>query len=585
MKRKLKIEKLFFCIIYLVFLISPALAQLQLDKQNSGFINSIDEQVFLFTDRDFYLSGEEVWFTAFAVFNNTSEDYDLSKVIYLELFDLSKKKFYTGKFEINGGNASGSFQIPEEIATGTYYIRVYTQYQRNYSPATFATKQITIVNPEYTISEQETSTIIEIKERKDLKPSPSDQGNEIVIKFQADKTIYGRREPVELNLQWSSETTQDLDNVCVSVIRKGTMRQAIKNNASTTEKVNSLELGAVNLFWIPETRGVSISGIVSELRSSEPLADIPVYLSVLGDQPQMHIAQTRANGSFIFSLGYISGSQEIFIGVEPDGEREVQLLVNNDFSNDFTHLQSMPHQIGSSYKALIEEMLVNHQAKRIFTPVETHYINHTQAGIEIFGNPDVSVYLTDYIDLPNLETVFFEVVHSAMVRDKDGERKLYVVNPETNKVFSNRLLLLDHVPVFNFEAILNIPPAKIENIDVINHTHYLGDNVLKSVVMMNTYAGDFAGYFFPEGSIFLEYQTITPSHVFHSPVYETQSKKDSRLPDFRTTLYWNPKISLSGNEVSVKFYTSDNSGEYDVIVRGVTKSGEVCFGQTSIEIK
>jgi hypothetical protein len=271
--------------------------------------------------------------------------------------------------------------------------------------------------------------------------------------------------------------------------------------------------------------------------------------------------------------------------VEQENNEEIELLVNNDFCGEFPALQEIPLTIDSSYRTLLEEMLVNQQSQTIFSKEKEAPADTAIYGFDIFGSPDVSIYLTDYIDLPNLETVFFELVHSTMIKDKQDERTLYVVNPETNKVFSNQLLLLDHVPVFNFEAILDIPPEKIKNIDVINSTHYLGDNTLKSVVMMNTYAGDFAGYFFPEGSIFLEYQAITPGKEFCSPVYETQIEKESRLPDFRTTLYWNPGISISGGEATISFYTSDNTGKYDVVVRGVTKSGEGCFGISFITIE
>ncbi len=306
---------------------------------------------------------------------------------------------------------------------------------------------------------------------------------------------------------------------------------------------------------------------------------------MLGSDPQFQIAQTKANGAFIFSLGYLNGEHEIIIGVKQEEHEEIQLLVNNDFSYEFAPLRSIPLAIDSTYKTLLEEMLVNHQSQTIFSQEVKTTLAPTVVGFDIFGKTDVSVYLSDNIDLADLETVFFELVHTATIKNKDGRKTLSVLNPETFRVLSNHLFLLDHVPVFNFEALLSIPPAKVKNIDVINRTHYLGDNTLKSMVMMNTYDGDFAGYVFLEESIFVEYQTITPQRIFVAPRYLSQSEKESRMLDFRATLYWNPKISISNDDTTLGFFTSDNTDVYDIIVRGITKSAESCFGESSIIIE
>jgi len=139
--------------------------------------------------------------------------------------------------------------------------------------------------------------------------------------------------------------------------------------------------------------------------------------------------------------------------------------------------------------------------------------------------------------------------------------------------------------VFDVEAVLSIPPIKIEKIDVINKTHYLGDNILRSIIMMNTKAGDFAGYPFSDGSNFFEFQTLTPHRKFQRPNYETTLEKNRRIADFSTTLFWQPALSISQGDTTLRFYTSDNVGVYDVFIRGVNESGEQCFGKGSITIE
>jgi len=64
---------------------------------------------------------------------------------------------------------------------------------------------------------------------------------------------------------------------------------------------------------------------------------------------------------------------------------------------------------------------------------------------------------------------------------------------------------------------------------------------------------------------------------FYVPKYEVDSVRNSELPDLRTTIYWNPKLTADGNGmVHVKFYTADKTNNYSVILEGLTDSGEIC---------
>ena len=73
---------------------------------------------------------------------------------------------------------------------------------------------------------------------------------------------------------------------------------------------------------------------------------------------------------------------------------------------------------------------------------------------------------------------------------------------------------------------------------------------------------------------------------FYSPKYETDEQKQNANPDLRTTIYWNPSIILKQNKVSpLSFYTADSPGTYNVIVEGVTNTGEPIHYQTKLTVK
>jgi hypothetical protein len=572
-------KTILYIAIYL-FANSFSIAQISVDSKNLRFVENLSEQMHFFTDRDLYLSGEKVWFTAYVAINNTYEDQELSKVAYIECFDFGKKKIYKGKFEIKNSIATGSFQVPQETLSGNYFIRAYTQYQRNFSPETFSTKMIRIINPEFPLPKQQ--GIIDTIKPGIGEPDITGQGytDEIKIEMETNKASYGNRERVELKIQ---APEMQMAGLCVSVIRQGALRQPKENFIPVSNKLT--RKGSKDIFWVPETRGVNISGVVSEKNSPQAPKNIDVYLTVMGDNPQFHITQTKENGEFIFSLGHITKTNEIFIGVEPHEGKDFKLFVNKDFSNDFAILQQNPFSIDTSDQGLIEEMLVNYQSQNIFTLPEMEAPNPARSDNRVFNQPDISVQLSDFIDLKDMETVFFELVPTVFIRNKNGGKSIHVSNPATEWVFENELLLLDYVPIFDLDAILDIPPERIDQINAINNTWYLGDNTLRNVVMINSKGRDFAGYDFPNGSIFIDYQTLSPETNFKSPSYENQNGQNTPIPDFRTLLYWNPEMKIAKGDTTLIFYTSDNTGEYDIIIRGITKNGETCFGKESIHIQ
>lgn len=64
---------------------------------------------------------------------------------------------------------------------------------------------------------------------------------------------------------------------------------------------------------------------------------------------------------------------------------------------------------------------------------------------------------------------------------------------------------------------------------------------------------------------------------FYNPKYENPEQKQDAIPDLRSTIYWNPFITIGASGTQeVEFYTSDNPGSYHVIIEGISADGTVC---------
>lgn len=86
--------------------------------------------------------------------------------------------------------------------------------------------------------------------------------------------------------------------------------------------------------------------------------------------------------------------------------------------------------------------------------------------------------------------------------------------------------------------------------------------------------GDLAGIKLPRNSYFFYFSGYLPRPDESETIPVASSSR--RIPDFRNCLYWNPEVLIKpGNNARLEFYTSDNKGEFEVVVNGLTTEGEI----------
>ena len=74
--------------------------------------------------------------------------------------------------------------------------------------------------------------------------------------------------------------------------------------------------------------------------------------------------------------------------------------------------------------------------------------------------------------------------------------------------------------------------------------------------------------------------------AFYSPKYDKGNKDNAVIPDFRSTLYWNPSLQTdSSGECDFLFYSADKATTYKVVIEGLTEEGEMVYETREFEIK
>ncbi len=104
------------------------------------------EKVYVHTDRDAYLTGETIWMKGYLINGADHTTDTVSRVLYVDLLDPAARRIrLRAQLRAVGGYAPGQFSLPDSIPPGTYQLRAYTHYMRNYADAYFFTKTLMIL--------------------------------------------------------------------------------------------------------------------------------------------------------------------------------------------------------------------------------------------------------------------------------------------------------------------------------------------------------------------------------------------------------------------------------------------------------
>ncbi|MCD4793025.1 MAG: hypothetical protein K8R54_07335 [Bacteroidales bacterium] len=543
-------------------------------QNNSDKINNTSENIIVFTDRDLYLSGEKIWFNALCLSKGEFKEETISKITYFELFNEEKKSVIQKKVRIIKGESSSFIEIPENIETGVYNLIAYTQYIKNFKGFKSNRISLIIINPGKKGNVKLTNSIIHNRDSSYQK----DELN--ILEIKTDKKVYNTKEKVALSLSEKNFINKP-KYLVISVIKKGSLNNYFCSNIDPDNDIKSGDFDKIKYY--PEIRDLTLSGTLNEKETNDPISNTKIYLSVLGKNNQVNISQTDNNGRFIFTLNSLYNNQDIYICTE-DESINSEMLVNNSFLYELDYFRPISYIIDSTKIELIKEMYLNYQTTEYF-PDKSEIIKiNKDTTVNFFGKSEIEINIDDFIKLPTLHEVFDEIIPFVYVKKKKENYSFLIYDVKNKTTFKDPLVFYDQIPIFNINELLKIKPKFIDQINVINRKYIIGNYIFNGIIFIKSKTGKLPGINIPKNSIITKYQTTYESYLLESPEYDETKIKDDHLPDFRTLLYWNPDVTLKDNK-TLHFYTSDHSSEYDVIIRGISSSGKLFFGQTSFEVK
>ncbi|MCC3154102.1 hypothetical protein Q3A66_14340 [Hymenobacter sp. BT770] len=340
--------------------------------------------------------------------------------------------------------------------------------------------------------------------------------------------------------------------------------------------------------FLPEPNGLLVRGRLTRPGTNQPKPGVMTFLSSPSRITQLSNSQSDADGRVQFELNNFVGAQEIVVQTDPKQDSTGQLTIFDPFSAQYSGAPLPSFGLTARFQNDYAKRNLQAQVQNVFSgKYRSRFAAQPVDSLPFFGKPNETYLLDKYTRFKVMEEVLREYVPGVVVRIRKDGFHLQVVDKLNKTVFEdNPLVLLDGVPVFNMNKIMAMNPLKIRKLDVIDGHYFQGLAVYDGIVSFTTYKGDLEGFSLDPRVLVQQYEGVQRQREFYAPRYDTPQEKQSRLPDLRNLLYWNPNINTTASQPNTQyFYTGDQAGRYLVVLQGLASSG--LSGSTSfvLEVK
>lgn len=564
-----------------LLLMSASLHTSVAEKRANEKISAYSEQLILHIDKPLHLVGERIYFKVYAVaMAEGSVQSSLSRVAYLELLDRTNTPVIQLKIALNNGSGSGILDIPKHLRTDYYVLRAYTNWMKNSGPSGFFHQVQAIANPFMPIGlRNPTGDPVEISGVGDLS---TDQ--RFVIRGTVDAPVYGKREKVALQLSTRNRSEKPIGaELSVSVYRMDELQRvgSEKGQQFVGDPIAPVTIGGEAQYAI-EKEGPLITGKIVDRSTGRAKKGVSAYLSAIGDPSVLCMAVSDDTGRVVFNpprlVGHLEGVVEFV-----DADSSSRIMLENPFSESYLNRPLPEISLSPALDSLLTAYSIQTQLDVVFRHRDTAA---TPVYRPFYGEADKTYRLEDYTQFATLREIFREYVLEVAPRGVDDDLTLRLLNKAEGYMFErNPLMLYDGVPVLEAHKLMALNLREIESFDVVTARYYHGNAEFDGILSFKSHQGNFHRSLFNPNALVVDIMGTQPVTANSFPAYVPGDRRE-RIPDLRSTLYWNPSVHTDSlGVVSVEFFTSDVRGTFAVVVQGIDATGQRGDHMFTFEVK
>lgn len=498
------------------------------EKRVKQYMDLPQTSVYLASDKDIYIAGENLWYNAFILDAKTVELSELDHILYLQLVNTdTDSTVWKEMYPVVHGTSSGHVYLAPGLPAGKYILRAYTAHsffrdQKNL----YAVAPVQIVKEAAAIKNYghpAATTSIE-------------PGKRLNIRISGIQAAYTSKELVSLKITCTDATGKPMPAVIsVSIFDRLFNNPAIDHDI-TSYYYEKKENYLTKQPFLPD----SISGQVLGKKMTKQSLMLFNY-----NKSVTHFLSTDNNGKFFLDAENLSIGQRFFI--KYFSEKDLHFKIADPFDTILAlpvtdrykekTLLNTDHEVATNrlqYNNLLKEIVVRSTGREFADP----YLGYLDSIAKFEGNTDY-VGQCGWLNCPACGS---------------GTK------PIEGQVYSE------------------LKPGK--KISVSSHPFsFGGDDYIKQPYHYPKYA---------EAALLEKFKmVVTKGFYQHAPFYSPDyEKEDRQLSDTRNVLYWNPLIITDQNgEAFIQFYTSDIKAAFIGRVAGVSLHGYVGSEQFSFPVR
>ncbi|HDR50917.1 MAG TPA: hypothetical protein ENN90_04750 [Mariniphaga anaerophila] len=522
--------------------------------------------LYLFTDRDFCVSGDTVWFKV--VLNGESK----SNVVHVQLADAGNHTIASVIKKCTGKWAEGFIHIPDSLSSGVCFLSAFLYEHLSETGRQVEKKSLFVYN----------------RFQRDLPelliPAQEDKREEITLEQQIsinpDKKTYKVREQVAVEIGLGAIHPEEVAQVVV----KASLVDELARQAGG----RFLARSAASHMVIPhfqEKDGFILSGKVTKANSDESPEKAVVFLSLPENPRYLDYYVTGNDGYFHFFLQNAVGVGEAVLQAISEDETELQAKI--EFS-----IQKIQQPVSMQKQTLTQPQIDFKNAladagfiKRLFqeeyTIPEHEFSMPERFTIPAYGYPQRAVNLDEYYELNDFREISRELLGGVRFRTRDGTSTIRMLNWNENAYFdSEPFRLVNGIPVFKNRLFASFGSADIDRVEYTMEDRLFGDL---------RFPGILALYLKESSNRWLVHQpnftllTVPLMQPQHTPEFLSQTASQKNLPDLRSVFFW--QLIETGSDQKIDFPLSDLKGKVEITVEGIASDGQIFKCSEIIEVK
>lgn len=339
--------------------------------------------------------------------------------------------------------------------------------------------------------------------------------------------------------------------------------------------------------FVPELKGHIVLARVVRKADESPVANEVCYLSAPASPYDIEAARSDRQGYVTFEVDGFYGPGELVVKAGSDSAVHFRVDLLTPFSEEKLSKSYTTVKLDREWAKELQSRSVAMQANNIYRADSLRRFSAPAQNdtLPFYGRAEYTYRMDDYKRFTTMEEVFREFVAPITVSIRGGKHYLSVVDALYKQTYNeNVMVLIDGVPLTDYNKIFSYDPLKVKRLDVVTRRYVLGSANVGGIVSFETYHGRFDAFELDPSVIMIDYEGLQLHREFYSPDYSVSN--NPRIPDFRSTLLWQPNVLQSANDrVKLNFFTGDQKGRFQVLIEGVSDSGRVVRGVKEIVVE